>query len=672
MVVFKISELEKNNKLAYFLLAPFIIYLYFLKWKLTSIHDDDLYIYRAYADADSFFHKANVSYAFGQYRPVRDIFLHTIIKIFGKDLDGYYFFNVLIQSVNTIIFALLLNRFLSSVIMSVFLSLIFGLSRFCFYTITQLFNGGLLEGLAMTFFLLFLFCLVKMILMSAANEKKQMKGLLWSILFVNLSMYTHERYISIFPFFLLLIWFLPQFRRILIRNKIIISFLSIGSVLLNFFIKTSILSMPFFTGSGNIPIEFSVSSVSKFLWLAIASVFQYSIGPEYVSGLQFESLPAFYKALVGLIIIITLIIIGLFIWRIAQAFLKREKQYPFNTALFILLPALWLLCLVPVVLQVRIELRWLQAPLVVMILMFVIALTSMVGSNNNRKYIICFLFGIAFLLTNYYYVSRGSKNLYYTTSATIANAFDKAVRDSIIPLKSDKLYIWEKQRNQQREGEINWSLVNGYFFSQYNGVAKNVIFADSLPSLNSFNNGNDEILYLDIQNDGQSFRYFIDNITDEFLADSLRKFNRKKFGKTDPAEKINYPQGTLIIKSNAFDDFITSGFYDYENGIRWTTGNSTVELRGDYMANDSVRITLSTYMPPICKDVKPAISIVDRGGKVYTPVSQKRDADDFIFTFIFKQAASIHKINIASNKINAVSDQRILSFPFISMKIEKD
>ena len=87
-----------------------------------------------------------------------------------------------------------------------------------------------------------------------------------------------------------------------------------------------------------------------------------------------------------------------------------------------------------------------------------------------------------------------------------------------------------------REGEIQWALGNGYFFRLYQPNDMQMIFIDSLYqrqdslspykySLPDFNIKTDQIISLIITNDDQTFKYTINNITEQYLKDSLRSYN---------------------------------------------------------------------------------------------------------------------------------------------------
>jgi hypothetical protein len=76
-------------------------------------------------------------------------------------------------------------------------------------------------------------------------------------------------------------------------------------------------------------------------------------------------------------------------------------------------------------------------------------------------------------------------------------------------------------------------------------------------------------------------------------------------------------------------------------------------------------------MPPACKDISPRISIV-ADDSTYGPLYSNRKGDTFVYRFYFKQPKSIQRINIISDTIKIASnDKRRLSFPFISLELNK-
>lgn len=136
--------------------------------------------------------------------------------------------------------------------------------------------------------------------------------------------------------------------------------------------------------------------------------------------------------------------------------------------------------------------------------------------------------------------------------------------------------------------------------------------------------------------------------------------------KLDQNEKI-----VLISGDPKFTSLKKVGFYENENGITWTNGKASISLTNYFQIKDTLLVEMDTYMPPVCKDVNPKISLIDKDNKEFYPFSAKREGDRFKYGFIFKNPVTIQRLKIASETIDAGADTRVLSFPFKSLEIKK-
>lgn len=505
--------------------VPMIIYLYFLQWKTTTMYGDDLYMYKAHAALNTFSEKINLPGSFQKYRPVHGFSMHFLIEIFQKNVNGYYCFNIAIQVINSFLFALILNLFLKSVSLSLIAGLTIGLSRFSFFNITQLYNGGALEGLAITFFLAFLFYIIKAIQFDNDSAHKQ-SDIIKAILFANLSMYTHERYIVLLPFIVLLILIYPGLKMLSRKQKSILSLIAIASVCLNIFLKKEVYNLPFFVGTGGKTMSLSSSTPVSFFIDGLLSILGLNEGPDYLVGINFHSLKFFNQLLVTVLLIGFSVTFFIYFRKIIKSnFSTQEKQtgvlwiIPFLALLFVLL-------LVPAVLTIRLEQRWLQASYSIFILCFIIAFCHLPFKNNYSRNSAFFLFIILLLWSDFTYLHKGAGNIYMTNAEKIANRFEEAIDKGVIKPGTKNIYLWEKQKDINTENEIKWTLAEDYFFYFYQQQEKKLIFADSIykkdnPYSNSFINFNkntDQIIYMDRA---------ITDITNDYLQDSLKAFSNR-------------------------------------------------------------------------------------------------------------------------------------------------
>jgi len=638
---------------------PIIIYLYFLRWQTTAIYGDDINIYMSHLNLHSFSGRMNLDVAYGKFRPVHSLFTIILIELFNKDAHSYYLFNVAVQSLIVYVLAASLNLFLRSPWLSLFLGLIAGLSRFSFFNISQLYNGGALEGLAMVFFLASLFFIIKALHQKELTSSQQIRNLSAGILFANISMYTHERYIVVFPLIILAILAFPGLRKMTIRQRTGLILAALASVILNILLKKFVYSMPFLMGTAGTSIAFSFSTISSFLADALLSVFQVNSGPDYLVGAPFSYLTVFDQV----IVIVTFCgIAAVLLWYLfvtGKALARKNTGFPASPLMLLFLTALFFAFLIPAVVTVRLEQRWLQGSFSVLVLILTIALNDLTRKKYLRNSL---LIGLAclFLWTDHNYLYKGADNLYMANCERIAIIFRQAISTGVIRPNTPELYMWEKKRDPNLEGEVDWVLGEGTFFEFYQGKRKRVLYADSTTSLAGFDADSDQIVYPAGK---------IIDITKEYLRDSLADFSDDRIAELVSTVTYQYDQRHLLIDSTNFHKFSKRGLYAYESGISWANGNSSIGFMGDFKAVDTLSIELTTYMPPVCKDVHPVISVMDEKKRSYQPFYSKREGDKFTFLFHFDGPTPLQKINIVAERINSYPDERVLSFPFISMEI---
>lgn len=654
-----------SNKVKWFLLflffigLPIVIFYYFKIIKTSAIYGDDLNIFMAHAHLKTFAEKISLSLPSQKYRPIHDIVLHFIIILFQKHVGYYYLFNIGIQCINTFLFAGIINLFLKSTYLTCLFSLLIAFSRFVFFNLTQLYNGGALEGLAMSFFFLSLYFLLKVLISSTVNLHK-IKFILWSILFANLAMYTHERYLVMIPFIIFVILLLPTLKDLKKRQKSYLILLALLSLTANVVIKKYVYLIPFFVGTAGTNISISFSSVSSFFLDGVLSILEINSGPDYLVGIQFSNLSLIYKLLVlALVVCFLLILVSYFYKIIMEKFSKNN-----NTTAFISLIFLFGLSLAPAIVTIRLEQRWLQASFSIFVLLIVIAVSHLEFKSNYWKNLSLTLFIILFLSTDAAYLYFGYKNVYMSNASTLAKTFKEAIDYDVIHSKSSKIFLWQNSINDNNKNTILWILEGGDFFDFYENKSKKIVFVDSVYQkrfskvsnpLSFFNKNEDQILFID---------HGIVDITNDYLKDTLKSLNPDAL-----STKVLYNQQKLIVNHANLNEFVVAGLYQYENGIAWTNGNVNIKFLGNYLCKDTVKLKLNTFMPPICKNIFPKITLSDINNNIYPPIYLKQEGNIFYYIYYFPISTTLQKVNITSELINAAPDIRILSFPFISLEI---
>ncbi|RNI29231.1 hypothetical protein [Rufibacter latericius] len=669
------SKIEKFLFYITLIAVPFIIYYYFLPWKTNTIYGDDLIMFRDHYVLKTFNERIHWHLAFQKYRPVHGLVMNFVIEWFGKDINAYYIFNIVIQTIITFVFALILNLFLRSPLFSLLFSLVGGLSRFAFFNVSQLLNGGALEGLAMVFFLLSLYYLLKVQIAVDLTEKRKRNIIITSILFSNLALYTHERYVVIFPIIALVILIAPNLLSFSLRKRVLFGVLSFASILVNVLIKDIFFSMPFFVGTGGANMSLSISSALNYLMEGVVSILHFNIGPEYLVGVSFFSLSIWFKCIVFVLVLGCLSIMILFVKDSFKKIIDKNRSFKNVLFAFLTLIPLFFILLLPAIVTIRLEQRWLQASLCIFILLFTIALANINFQNKTLKNASYLMFVSLFLLVDYNYLAKGVNYLYLKDSERIAYNFQQAMEDETIKFDTDKVYIWENKIDLNYENSIIWSLAEGYLFSFYQNESKEIAFVDStyqkqnalMGAFIDKEPGSEQIVLLHSK---------LVDLTDDYLSDSLKSFKSlglEKFMELESkkASLRRYKQDSLLITVNDFNSYAVNGFYENENGIRWTNGNSTIDLLGNFPAKKLFQVELSTYLPPAFKELTPSLTLIDDYYKEIKSDSLTKSGDKFVYSFNFLRPVKVRKILISAKKVKATPpDTRVLSFPFISLKMK--
>ncbi len=257
---------------------------------------------------------------------------------------------------------------------------------------------------------------------------------------------------------------------------------------------------------------------------AILSIFQINTGNPSHFGILFTSLSLLKKISISILTGIMLLIIIVYIVKTKRTFKNLNEHQKNNFYTFGVLFLLFVFCLTPAIITIRLEQRWLLAPFCIFITMLVIALSSFKFKDNRIKNSIFLTFIACFLISDCNYFYNGVKNLYITNSQSASSVFETAIKKGIIRYNTSTLYLWEQHRDYGFEGDINWDIGGGNLFWFYQNKSKKIFFIDStyltqntdaINTLPDFTQDSVQILY---------YKNGVFDITDQFLKDSLKCF----------------------------------------------------------------------------------------------------------------------------------------------------
>ncbi|EEF23146.1 conserved hypothetical protein, partial [Ricinus communis] len=304
-------------------------------------------------------------------------------------------------------------------VVSFMLALTFATSRFALYQTTQ--ATGIVEGLALLFFLLAVAVLIKSV------AQPQRGALQWAIVALYfLCVHSHERYIAIAPW-LAAAMAITGFRRsggIMNRFGGVIAILSIP--LLNVLIKTTLLHSAFFVGTGATHLDINIARIVDLSEQAVFSVFGFNYGPQHLVGHSIvfgddEPGDALFRALATAA---SLSIGTAVVWTVAVG----RKQQAAQQSHLLFAVVLFALLLAPPVLTIRVEQRWMYAPFAV--LLAVLAWTTRLNGRTRWVPVVASLTACASLLVLDTQLSAYFPRIYLSYATTASEIAKRDIIDT--------------------------------------------------------------------------------------------------------------------------------------------------------------------------------------------------------------------------------------------------
>lgn len=479
------KQLRHPGLLAYFILFLVFFgaaYFYFVNSQTLTIYGDDLYSYREQAENTGI---ADII-AFGKncfkFRPVMGIVTYFEVRSFGKSLFDFFLFNVAIQALIAVLFTAIVNLFLRSVLLSALLGLMAGLSRFAFYNITQIMCGGPMEGVALVLFLAALYNItVYLTYNSDTRRKSQFQYMVRAIIFANLAVYTHERYMVLFPVIILFVFFHPLENKLSLRQKVAACFFSAASLFANFAIKEYVYHYRFLLGTGTSSLtqDFNFKKQLGYLGDALASIVQFNSGPEYLIGVAYNHTEAWHQALVVLVMVLLCALLSWYIFSNVRRHVKNTPGFSSSLKLILCLLVLFFATLAPAVSTLEVEQRWLQAPLLLFVLAVVVAFVNIRTKHPNRKKFLFIFFVLGFMVSDYNYMHKMISHFWMKGCEWEAFCYKDLILNGHLGKEVNTVYYLEEKKDPIHEIQMSWLLADGYFFVFYVGQGKTITYIDS-------------------------------------------------------------------------------------------------------------------------------------------------------------------------------------------------
>ena len=299
-----------------------------------------------------------------KYRPVYALAMEAVFTGFGTNLRHYMHVNVLLNAVNGALSAVIAFRLSRSRVVAALAATAMVLSRFMLYQVTQV--TGLLEGVGFLLFLAALWAVVDL----HTREDDGRGGVLGSALLAVaagwLLVFDHERYLPAIPWLAVMLWIAPGVRRLSSDSRQGLVAALLAAVAVNLGYKKYVINAAVMVGTGGTRIALDVAGMAVRLKQGVLSVFGVNDGPTYLVGHSVTERPFTAIGFCALIFIATLIALAVLAVRRLSAGRREPRPWPY------LLPASFAvlagLLLIPPMLTIRMEQRWLVEPFALVIL----------------------------------------------------------------------------------------------------------------------------------------------------------------------------------------------------------------------------------------------------------------------------------------------------------------
>lgn len=384
-----------------------------------------------------------------KYRPISDLCHLTLFKLFSYNYSLYFFFNILFNFVLTIIlFSLIKKVSNSDSLTAFFLSILYITARFSYYNILQ--TSGILELLCLLLLLLIVNGSIGFIRTGAPKY-----AILMSIFYL-LIVFTHERYLVLLPFLVMVVLLFDKSQNYLRTGAVV--FIMLVPLFLNLFLKKVIFKISFLQRTGTVPLDLNVLSISGKMWAGFLKIAGINNGPQYLNLIAFSDGNTVFKLTSISIALLVFLLLGLALLQFLKLPRSGQKK---EIKLFVVWLVLFSSLLFSASIAFEQEQRWLYSAFVV----FLIYFSYLFSRLSFRKlmivkYFFLFVFFLLVIRNDIYYKSF-LPNLYFGRANAIADSFyDETIRKYGTKITDYEVYV-------EKFKDYEWILQGSLFFRPY-------------------------------------------------------------------------------------------------------------------------------------------------------------------------------------------------------------
>lgn len=437
-----------------FLLAATVCYWRFHIWMPEVFFGDDLVnlrIFRFGDLADQFRAVPNPDH-FQRFRPVLSIVMWLEYLLFKTHLEAYQWVNIALHALTGTLVAMIAFRLSrSQIAVALAAALAFAASRFGLYQVTQ--TTGIVEGLS----LFFAVVVIAAVLRADDDDAEAARWMWVAVGALFLAVNVHERYLAVAPWLAVAVLVAPAMRRQPLRQRVSLVIACVAVVASNVLYKAIVLDSPVLIGTGGKRIDVDHGRTLNQALDAFSSVAGLNSGPEYLVGASFTALPQLIIWTLALALISAwgfIVLVGSF-RALTQASSMRSRLEVVRIP--ILLLCLGACLLVPPIMTIRLEQRWLLAPLC--IALFILAWCAGRWSGRVIPGALAIVVAIASITIDST-IEPYFEKIFFVSSGRLASAIRRDLKLPGLAEATDIIVIPPPQ-------ECDWTLQGKIFFDLY-------------------------------------------------------------------------------------------------------------------------------------------------------------------------------------------------------------
>ena len=345
---------------------------------LKAFYMDDLFHWSWFRGLN-LFDFAFKFYEASRYRPIFETIQYIFYVIIGTNPMKLSIINKVYNALIALFIYHFAKRLSKNCVLSLIISSLYILSHYAYYQIGQ--GIGSLESTALLLALLILFYCLK--LSGVIEEKKDnniKNTIVLFVLFLVVS-FTHERFLGTAAPIVIAI-FTAKGDRLIGKTKILSLIIFVVEIFLICFIRYIAIGkvMPAGTGGTYVEDTFSIAECIRYCFIQVAFIFGINIGPDYLYGIDFVSLPNTMSKYL-LFISIALILITILWYIILRVKNKQEMKYIAADLIFLSFIAV---CIGSSSVTIRVELRFIYVSFTAAML-YLIYMCSFIVSRIEMK-----------------------------------------------------------------------------------------------------------------------------------------------------------------------------------------------------------------------------------------------------------------------------------------------